>query len=95
MAWLAFSVPGGVLAILALATYELHPKRRERRGGTPLSATTIDEVTAFFYGSKRTELDHRDSTSILREDDAEGAPPRMGVDLDRGTVTLRPDGTPG
>jgi hypothetical protein len=61
------------------------------RAGTPLSATYVNEVTAMFYGSKRMELDHRQSQSLLREDDAEGAPPRMGVDLTRGVVTVRPD----
>jgi hypothetical protein len=56
-----------------------------------LSTTYVNELTAVFYGTKRIELEHRDSWSILREDDAQGAPPTVGVDLDRGTVTLPPD----
>jgi hypothetical protein len=85
---LAFGVPGMVLLLLALGAYELRPSRRRRRAGTPLSATYVNEVTALFYGSKRVELDHRDSWSMLREDDAQGAPPGLGVDLDNHTVIL-------
>ncbi len=91
MAWLSFSIPGGVLLLMAVAAYELAPRNRRKRSGTPLSGTYVNEITAMFYGSKRTELDHRDSQSLLREDDSEAAPPRMGVDLDRGVVVVRDD----
>jgi hypothetical protein len=56
-----------------------------------LSATYVNELTAMFYGTKRMALDHRDSMSLMRQEDAQGAPPRLGVDLDRGVVVLRPD----
>jgi hypothetical protein len=95
MAWLSFSIPGGVLLLMAVAAFELAPRKRRKRSGTPLSATYTNEITALFYGTKRMELDHRDSQSLMAEEDAQGAPPRMGVDLDRGTVVLRPDGNPG
>jgi hypothetical protein len=36
------------------------------------------------------ELDHRESTSMMREEQAQGAPPKMKIDLDRGTATFRP-----
>jgi len=62
-----------------------------KRTGKRLSATYVDEYTAIFYGTKRMELNHRDSVEMLREEDAQGAPPRLGVDLDRGVVVLRPD----
>jgi uncharacterized protein DUF6191 len=87
---LSLSIPGVPLLLVAVGVYEL---RREKRGtgqGTPLSATYINEFTAMFYGSKRVELDNRASMSMMREEDAEGAPP-FGVDLDRGVVVLRPD----
>jgi hypothetical protein len=43
------------------------------------------------YGTKRFELDHRDSMSKMREEDAQGAPP--DVDLENGVIRLR-GGTP-
>ena len=88
MAWLAFLLPGSVLALLGLGLYETR-KRRAHHTGPTLSGTYADELTAFFYGTKRVELDHRDSWSVMREDDSEGAPP-LGVDLDSGTVVLPP-----
>ena len=91
MAWLAFSIPGSVLLLMVVGWYET--RRRKRRGtrGPMLSETYVNEFTALFYGTKRTELDHRDSWSMMRDEDAEGAPP-ADVDLDRGTAVLRRDG---
>lgn len=89
--WLGFAIPGPVLLLLAVGAYELRAQRRRKRQGTPLSATYVNEITALFYGSKRIELDHRDSMSMMREEDAQGAPPWLDVDLDRGVVVLRPD----
>jgi len=91
MAWLSFSIPGAVLLLMAVAAFELAPRKRRKRSGTPVSATYINEVTALFYGSKRMELDHRDSQSLMRDEDAQGAPPKMGVDLERGVVVMRPE----
>ena len=88
---LAFGISGWVLLLVAVGTYELLRQKRRKRPGTPLSATYVDEVTAMFYGTKRMELDHRDSWSMMREEDAQGAPPRARVDLDRGIVVLRPE----
>jgi hypothetical protein len=50
-----------------------------KRTGKRLSATYVDEYTAIFYGTKRMELNHRDSVEMLREEDAQGAPPRFSV----------------
>ncbi|HWC78484.1 MAG TPA: DUF6191 domain-containing protein [Pseudonocardiaceae bacterium] len=86
---LSFSIPGGVLLLVTLGAIEIL-RRRRKRTGPMLSETYVNEFTAIFYGSKRTELDHRDSFSMMREEDAEGAPP-LGVDLDRGVVTLGPE----
>ena len=87
--WLGLGLPGGVLLLVALGAYE--SRKRRKRPGTPLSATYVNELTAMFYGTKRVELEHRQSMSLMREEDAQGAPPRVGVDLDRGVVVLRPD----
>ncbi|AFT98186.1 DUF6191 domain-containing protein [Nocardia brasiliensis] len=37
------------------------------------------------------ELDHRESVAVLRDDEEQGAPPLLGVDLNRRTVVLRPN----
>ncbi|KAA0021415.1 DUF6191 domain-containing protein [Antrihabitans cavernicola] len=90
---LGLSLPLGVLVLLAVGGFELRRKRRSQLRST-LSATYVDELTALFYGSKRMELDHRDSTSMLRDDDSDGAPRQMDIDLDRGTAALSASSLP-
>ena len=85
---LAWCIPGGTLLMVAAGFYELWRQRRHKNTGTPLTATYINEFTAMFYGTKRMELDHRDSLSMMREEDADGDPP-LGVDLDKGTAKIR------
>lgn len=88
----AWSLPGWVILLVGTAVFETlrHRHRRQRR--TPLATTYVNEFTAMFYGTKRMELDHRDSMSMMREEDAQSAPPHDGVDLDRGVVYVtRPD----
>jgi hypothetical protein len=86
MEWLAFGLPLGIVLLVALGIYRvLH----RRRSGPTVTATYLDEVTAVFYGTKRDQLDHRDSWSMMREEDAQGAPPSTGLDLDQGTMVLR------
>ena len=78
-----------VVAMVAAGGYELLRQKRRNKAGTPLTATYVNEFTAIFYGTKRTELDHRDSMSMMREEDAESAPPNVAVDLDNGIVRLK------
>ena len=94
----AMSLPGLVVLLVALAALErmgLWATRaswlpwRRKRTGPPVSATTFDEFGAAFYGSKRMEIEHRQSQSMLRDDEADGAPPNR-IDLDGGTVRLSP-----
>lgn len=82
----AWSIPGWVLLLVATAVCELIRHRRRRTRRTPLATVYVDEFTAMLYGTKRLELDHRDSTSMLREEDARGR--RHGVDLDGGVAYL-------
>ena len=66
-------------------------QRRRKHKGTPLATTTVNEITAMFYGSKRMELDPRDSVAVMREEEPQSAPP-LRLDLDDGVVRLpRPD----
>jgi hypothetical protein len=85
-----WSLPGGMILLVVVGVFELWREKRRKRTGKRLSGTYIDEYTAIFYGTKRMELLHRDSVEMLREEEAQGAPPAFGVDLDRGVVVLRP-----
>lgn len=87
---LSLGIPGMVMLLLAVWVYESVQRRRGKRRGTPLSETYINEITAIFHGTKRTELDHRASMSLLRDEDTSSAPPGLRVDLDRGVVVLPP-----
>jgi len=90
---LSFGIPALVIVLFALRALD-HLRRRCGRSGPRLAAVYADELTAVFYGTKRIELDHRDSTSMMREEQAQGAPPRVRVDLDRGTATVRNSSAP-
>ncbi|HEX7661287.1 MAG TPA: DUF6191 domain-containing protein [Pseudonocardiaceae bacterium] len=79
-----------MLVLVAVGYAEMMLRRRRHRSGAPLTATYIDEFTAMFYGTKRAELEHRDSQSMMRDEDAQGARARVGIDLDTGTVVLNP-----
>ncbi|RKT86227.1 hypothetical protein SAMN05421805_102121 [Saccharopolyspora antimicrobica] len=83
---LMLGIPGMTLLLVAVGGYEIVQKRRGKRSGTPLAGTYVDEVTALFYGTKRMELEHRDSTSMMRDEEGDGAP---GVDLDGRKIVLR------
>ncbi|SDD79185.1 DUF6191 domain-containing protein [Actinokineospora iranica] len=85
---LSLAIPGSTLLLVAAGVCELRRQRRRGRSGTPVTATYVNEFTAIFYGAKRMELDHRDSMSMMREEDAQGGPPGYGVDLERGVVVL-------
>ncbi|MEU7763869.1 DUF6191 domain-containing protein [Nocardia sp. NPDC049190] len=84
-------IPGWVILLVLVAVYELTVNKRRRRRRTPISGTFTDEFTALFHSGKRMELDHRESISMLRDERDQGAPPLVGVDLDRHTVVLRKD----
>ncbi|MCR6488806.1 DUF6191 domain-containing protein [Amycolatopsis sp. OK19-0408] len=92
--WLGLALPGGVLILLVVAAVELRPRKRGSRFKARLSATYLDETTAFLYGTKRRELEHRETMSMLVETDADGAPPLRDVDLEAGTARIRPRSDP-
>ncbi|MBF6220787.1 hypothetical protein IU479_22035 [Nocardia abscessus] len=88
---LQWSIPGWVILLVLVAVYELTVNKRRKRRRTLVSGTFTDEFTALFYSTKRMELDHRESVSMLRDEQDQGAPPLVGVDLERRTVVLRKD----
>ncbi|PPK65465.1 hypothetical protein CLV40_114117 [Actinokineospora auranticolor] len=88
---LTWSIPVSTLTVVAVGVYELRRQKRRDKSGTPVTATYINEFTAMFYGTKRMELDHRDSMSMMRDEEAQGGPPG-GNDLDHGIqVRLPPE----
>jgi len=94
LTWLGLSLPLATILLLIVGGWELRRKNKPSRLKARLSSTYLDEVTAFLYGTKRTELDHRDSVEMTLEEEAQGAPPLGTVDLDRGVVVVRPGGSP-
>jgi hypothetical protein len=85
----AMSIPGLAVLLVVLAAGERVWKSiRRRRGHQVISATALDEFTTLFYGSKHIELEQRQLTLMLGEDEESGAPPRGPVNLDSGAVRL-------
>ena len=99
----AMSLPGLVFLLVLLAALERFglwashhswlPWRRKREG-TPVSAAGFEELDAFMGAGKRHELDERNHSLMMRQDEDDGAPPEMKVDLDGNRVVLR-DRLPG
>jgi hypothetical protein len=89
MALLAFGLP--VVALLGLGWLIIRHTTGKRTKRT-FTEITVSEATAIFYGTKRRELDQRDSWSMMRDEETQAAPPDgPAIDLDGGTMTIRPD----
>lgn len=94
----AMSLPGLVFLLVLLAALERFglwagnrswlPWRRKHEG-TPVSAAGFEELDAFMGAGKRHELDQRNHSLMMREDEDDGAPPAMKVDLDGNRIVLR------
>ena len=91
------TLPGLVVGLVALAAVDRLgwwlqrqcglPWHRDRR--RPATAVGLDEVHAVFQPSKRHVIEQRRLEHVLADDDQEGAPPRVRVDLDRRIVIIR------
>ncbi|HJQ44920.1 MAG TPA: DUF6191 domain-containing protein [Amycolatopsis sp.] len=86
-----WSIPLSVLLMVGVGVVETLRHRHRKLRGAPVTATYINEFTAVFYGTKRRELEHRDAMSMMRDEDAQGAPPRTRIDLDAGVAYLSRD----
>ncbi|MEV4927362.1 DUF6191 domain-containing protein [Streptomyces roseoverticillatus] len=62
---------------------------RTPHGGVGLGATVTEELHAFLNANKRVTMEQRQTELVLRDDTQDGAPPRMGVDLDAGTAVVQ------
>jgi hypothetical protein len=59
-----------------------------RDGRRLVSAVGLDELQAMFYSGKRHSIERRDLELVLRDDEGDGAPPRVRVDLDAGRAVI-------
>lgn len=94
-ALLALTLPGLLLGLLVLAVVEQVTARRGHRsrlaGSTRprLSAAGFDVFSAAVSPGRAAQLEQRRVEAQLRDDEADGAPPRAQVDLDRRVVVVR------
>lgn len=86
---LGMTLPALVIALSILGVLELVRNRRRGRRGTAMASTGFDLLQEALYPSKKYEIEQREAESIMAEEDAEGAPPRSRIDLERGTAHLR------
>jgi hypothetical protein len=85
----AMSLPGLVLLLVVVAAVEAFRNRRRDGELIPATGTGVQELEAFFSATKRAENETRASVSLMRDDEQEtGAPPRVRIDLERGTATI-------
>ncbi|MFK4547034.1 hypothetical protein RKD29_006630 [Streptomyces tendae] len=65
--------------------------RRSKRSGLGAGATVTDELHAFLNANKRVQIERQHEEQFLRDEMDDGAPPRMGIDLDEGKAVFRGD----
>jgi hypothetical protein len=87
---LAMTLPALVLALFALGMVELARAKGKpgSKHGTAMSSTGFDILQEALYPSKKHEIEQREHESLMAEEDAEGAPPRTRIDLDKGTAHI-------
>jgi hypothetical protein len=86
------TIPGLAVGLVALAALDrlgvwLHGRSGlpwYRDGHRPAPAAGFDELQAAFYSSKRPAIERRRAERMLRDDERDGAPPHVHVDLDGG-----------
>lgn len=81
---------GTPLPALLVLLFWLYDRRRGAAPASGMSGTYTDEFTAVFYGTKRMELEHRQTMSMMRDEPEQSAPPWLRLDLPNGTAKVRP-----
>ena len=90
------SLPGLVVGLFVFALLDrlgfwMHGRGRlpwYRDGRRPASAVGFDELQAAFHSGARHAIERRNIELVLRDDEHDGAPPRVRVDLDGGRVVI-------
>ncbi|WP_214325209.1 DUF6191 domain-containing protein [Nonomuraea sediminis] len=60
-----------------------------KRSGRAVTAPGVEELAAAFQGSKRIELEQRETELMLRDDETDGAPPTTRIDLTSGRAVIQ------
>ncbi|MEV1203721.1 DUF6191 domain-containing protein [Microbispora rosea] len=76
------------LILLALLERLWRWAAKVRKSGRSISATGFDEFAAAFLSSKRVQLEQRQSETMLRDDETDGAPPANRIDTARNKITI-------
>ncbi len=85
----AMTLPALVLGMTVLGAIEVFAHRKDRaqrKRGTAMSTVGFDLIQEVFNPAKRSQIEQRDHEALMYEEDAEGAPPRTRIDLDKGTA---------
>jgi hypothetical protein len=88
-------VPAAVTVLFftaAVARKVLGGSRSAADGSPPgrsAGAVATEELHALLYAGKRAQLEQRRVELVLRDDEADGAPPRTGIDLAGGRAVIR------
>jgi hypothetical protein len=90
------TLPGLVVGLVALAAVDRAGRWVSGRSGLPwyrdgrrpAPAPGLDELQALFYASKRPAIEQRRLELVLRDDQHDGAPPRIHIDLDAGRAVI-------
>jgi hypothetical protein len=85
---LAMTLPALVVALTVLGVLEMMSAKNRGRRGSAMSSTGFDILQEALYPSKKHEIEQRDHEALMAEEDAEGAPPRTRIDLDKGTAHI-------
>jgi hypothetical protein len=86
------TIPGLAVGLVALAAVDRLGVWLRGRSGLPwyrdghrsIPAAGFDELEAAFYPSKRHAIERRRAELMLRDDEHDGAPPHIRVDLEGG-----------
>jgi Family of unknown function (DUF6191) len=90
------TIPGLAVGLAALAAVDrlgvwLHGRSGlpwYRDGHRPAPAAGFDELQAALCSSKRHGIERRQAELMLRDDEHDGAPPHVRVDLDGGRAVI-------
>lgn len=90
------TIPGPVVGLVVLAAVDRAGWWVSGRSGLPwyrdgrrpATAPGLDELQALFHASKRPAIEQRRLELVLRDDEHDGAPPRIRIDLDAGRAVI-------
>ena len=90
------TLPGLVVGLVALSFVDRAGRWISGRSGLPwcrdgrrsATAPGLDELQALFYASKRPAIEQRRLELVLRDDQQDGAPPRLCIDPGTGRAVI-------